>query len=193
MTTAELRSTFVLDALFVPGALTMTYCDVDRAILGGAIPTTRPLELQSSKKEMSSDYFAERREIGIVNIGGRGSVVADGQEFVAGVHDMVYVGRGTKEVRFKSDDPSNPAVFYFASFPAHAAYPNTPVPKSTADHAELGLRCRCQQADDQPVHSSRRGQELPAGDGNDRIGTRKRMEHHAPAHSSTAHGSVSLL
>ncbi len=138
MTTAELRSIFVLDSLFVPGTVAMTYCDADRAILGGAIPTERPLALQSSKKEMSADYFAERREIGIVNIGGNGVVAADGQEFAVGIHDMVYIGRGTKEVQFRSDDPARPAVFYFASFPAHAAYPNALAPKKNAERAQLG-------------------------------------------------------
>ncbi len=138
MTTDELRSTFVLETLFVPGAVSMTYCDADRIIVGGAIPTDRPLELLSSKKEMASEYFAERREIGIVNIGGNGSVVADGKEIALHANDMLYVGRGTRMVQFRSDDPSRPGVFYFASFPAHASHPNAVVSKENAERAQLG-------------------------------------------------------
>ncbi|HTY00404.1 MAG TPA: 5-dehydro-4-deoxy-D-glucuronate isomerase [Bacteroidota bacterium] len=138
MTTEELRSVFVLDSLFATGEVRMTYCDADRAILGGAIPLDRPLHLQSSKKEMAANYFAERREIGIVNIGGEGVVSADKADFRLGTHDMVYIGRGTQEVRFSSSDRATPAVFYFASFPAHTACPSRMVHRNDAEHQLLG-------------------------------------------------------
>ncbi len=138
MTTEELRRMFVLDSLFIPGSVGRTYCDVDRAIVGGAVPTDRVLTLQASKKEMAAEYFAERREIGIVNIGNEGVVIADGKEFGVATNDMVYIGRGTREVQFRSVAASTPAVFYFVSYPAHAQYPNTLAPKRSADHSFLG-------------------------------------------------------
>lgn len=138
MTTAELRAAFVLDTLFVPGALAMTYCDADRLIIGGAVPTRKPLALLASKKEMAADYFAERREVGIVNIGGDGIVIADKKEFPLQCHDMVYIGKGTKDIQFKSAKAAQPAYFYFASFPAHSPSPNALITKKEAEHANLG-------------------------------------------------------
>lgn len=138
MTTAELRKAFVLDRLFTPGSIEMVYCDTDRAIVGGAVPVDRPLRLLASKKEMAADYFAERREIGVVNIGGDGRVRADGTDVPVARKDMAYIGMGVREIEFGSVDPSHPAVFYFVSYPAHAVYPTVHIPSARAQANALG-------------------------------------------------------
>ena len=116
----------------------MVYFDLDRAIVGGAVPGKKPLRLVSSKKEMSADYFAERREIGIFNVGGDGKIKADDREFAVGYKDAVYVGRGTKEITFSSVRTSRPAFFYFVSYPAHAAYPTSHIKFGEVYSAHLG-------------------------------------------------------
>jgi 4-deoxy-L-threo-5-hexosulose-uronate ketol-isomerase len=124
MTTQELRERFVFDQIAVPGEVRTVYVDADRSIVGFAIPTAVPLELTASRKEMAADHFLERREMGIVNVGGAGVVTADGKEFVVAKRDMVYLGRGTKSVSFKSANGSNPAAFFLVSYPAHRDYPS---------------------------------------------------------------------
>jgi 4-deoxy-L-threo-5-hexosulose-uronate ketol-isomerase len=123
LTTAELRERFAFDQLAIPGQITTVYCDADRSILGFAIPTSGPLELTASRKEMAADHFLERRELGIVNVGGAGVVTADGKEFALAKRDMLYLGRGTKSVLFRSASGSNPAAFFLVSYPAHREYP----------------------------------------------------------------------
>jgi 4-deoxy-L-threo-5-hexosulose-uronate ketol-isomerase len=139
MTTAELRRAFVLDGLFLPGRISMVYCDTDRAIVGGAVPSREPLALQATKKELAAEYFNERRELGIVNIGNPGSVTVDGEEFPMAMRDMLYVGRGARSIQFNggSGEKDGPA-FYFVSFPAHASYPHTRVTFTAAEKARLG-------------------------------------------------------
>jgi 4-deoxy-L-threo-5-hexosulose-uronate ketol-isomerase len=126
MTTAELRETFLLDAAFVPGAITLAYVDLDRTVLGGAVPTTSALTLETYP-ELRSDYFLERRELGVLNVGGPGAVNIDGESFSLGKLDVLYAGRGCRKVTFDSDDANNPAAFYLLSYPAHAVYPNARV------------------------------------------------------------------
>lgn len=123
MTTAELRRSFVVDNLFAPNVITMVYSDVDRVIVGSAVPLGTPLKLESSKKEMAADFFAERREIGIINIGGEGKIRIDGTGYAVTFRDLLYVGRGVREIECASLDANRPALFYFVSYPAHAAYP----------------------------------------------------------------------
>jgi 4-deoxy-L-threo-5-hexosulose-uronate ketol-isomerase len=137
MTTDDLRKSFVLDRLFRPGDIAMVYCDADRAIVGGAVPTS-PLTLTSTKKEMAAEYFAERREIGVVNIGGEGLIRVDGTEYTLGGKDMLYIGRGAKVIEFASVHPAAPAVLYIVSFPAHTAHPTVLVPHAKAERAPLG-------------------------------------------------------
>lgn len=138
MSTNELRAAFVLDTLFTPGALAMTYCDADRLIVGGAVPAKKPLALLASKKEMAAEFFAERREIGIVNLAGEGVIVADKTEYPLQPHDMLYLGRGTKDIQFRSVKAREPAYFYFASFPAHTSHPHARIAAADAEHAQLG-------------------------------------------------------
>ena len=123
MTTAELRRSFVVENLFAPGVVTMMYSDVDRVIVGSAVPLRTPLKLEASKKEMAADFFTERREVGIINIGGEGSVRADGKEYAMAFRDLLYVGKGVREIQCSSADPMKPALLYFVSYPSHAVYP----------------------------------------------------------------------
>ena len=109
MTTEELRTHFVFDRLCMPGAVTSVYCDADRSIVGFAVPTAGTVTLAASRKEMAADHFLERREIGIVNIGGAGTVRADAREFALGKRDLLYLGRGTKDVTFHSAAANAPA------------------------------------------------------------------------------------
>ena len=102
MTTEELRNNFLIDNLFIEGNITLVYSDVDRAIVGGIVPASKVLQLLSSKKEMAADFFCERREIGVINAGGNGSITVDGKLFEMQKKDVLYIGRGAKEIFFSS-------------------------------------------------------------------------------------------
>jgi 4-deoxy-L-threo-5-hexosulose-uronate ketol-isomerase len=138
MTTAELRETFLLEGLFSEGAVTMNYIDLDRAVIGGAVPTTAPLTLETAP-ELRSDYFLERREIGVLNVGGAGTVTVDGQAFSLGKLDCLYAGRGSKSVTFASENSAEPAAFYLLSYPAHAEYPTKMVKFSELEAGAVHL------------------------------------------------------
>ena len=138
MTTDELRNSFVLENLFVSGSINTVYCDADRAIVGGAVPTDAPLKLLASKKEMAAECFTERREVGVVNIGGDGVVRTDGQQHGLACKDMLYIGRGTKSIEFSSLRVDQPAVFFIVSFPAHTTYPVAVARFADAEQARLG-------------------------------------------------------
>jgi 4-deoxy-L-threo-5-hexosulose-uronate ketol-isomerase len=137
MGTEELRAHFLVSGLFAPGAVTLRLVDLDRVILGGAVPTTAPLRLEAPEA-IRSEYFCERRELGVLNVGGPGAVTADGARHALAAHDVLYVGRGTRDVTFASDDAARPARFYLVSYPAHAAHPTTRVTPAEADVLELG-------------------------------------------------------
>lgn len=137
-TTDELRRAFLIEQLFVPGALTLVYSHIDRIIVGGACPTVAPLTLTADPKELGAAFFLERRELGVVNVGGPGRVTVDGQVYAMTKLDGLYVGQGAREVIFSSDDPATPAHFYCASTPAHHAYPTTAIPISAAAPTHLG-------------------------------------------------------
>lgn len=122
MNTEELRQAFLLDNLFLPGRIELVYTDLDRAVVGGAVPLDKPLALDAGE-ELKAAYFCERREIGVLNVGGAGRVTVDGAEYALGARDMLYVGRGAKSVVFASDDVAAPAHFFLTSYPAHAAHP----------------------------------------------------------------------
>lgn len=135
--TQQLRSTFLIDTLFAPTELKLVYSDADRVIVGSAVPVDTPVKL-TADAELRAEFFCERRELGILNIGGQGTVTADGKQFNCGRLDCVYVGRGTKEVSFSSGNPAEPAAFYLLSYPAHAAYPTVYATQEQATPAELG-------------------------------------------------------
>jgi 4-deoxy-L-threo-5-hexosulose-uronate ketol-isomerase len=123
MTTAELRETFLVDDAFVLGAITLAYVDLDRTVLGGVVPTDKPLTLETYP-ELRSEFFCERRELGVLNVGGKGTVTVDGMAFELEKLSCLYVGRGSKVVTFESADAVAPAAFYLLSYPAHAEYPS---------------------------------------------------------------------
>jgi 4-deoxy-L-threo-5-hexosulose-uronate ketol-isomerase len=138
MTTDELRKAFLVDSIFKDGEINMVYSDVDRAVIGSAVPLKNKLKLEASKKELASDYFAERREIGVINIGADGSIYADGKEYSMAHKDALYIGRGTKSIEFASKDAAKPARFYFISYPSHKEFPTTHAKFSDAEPAKLG-------------------------------------------------------
>jgi 4-deoxy-L-threo-5-hexosulose-uronate ketol-isomerase len=142
MTTEELRSTFLLDGLHRPGALEMAYVDLDRAVVGMAAPVGEPI-LLPSYPELRAEYFTERREVGVLNIGGAGAVQAGGQRWELENLDVLYVGRGNAEVAFETRSSGNPAIFYLLSYPAHCSHPVTLVRKADASPTESGSAETC--------------------------------------------------
>jgi len=134
--TAQLRSEFLIDNLMELGKINLTYSHYDRYIAGSAVPL-EPLNLETIEL-LKSSYFLERRELGIINVGGNGTVTADGVVYELGFKDALYIGSGNKEVIFKSDDVSNPAKFYLNSAPAHKNYPNKKVSLAEANKLQLG-------------------------------------------------------
>jgi 4-deoxy-L-threo-5-hexosulose-uronate ketol-isomerase len=138
LTTGELRKIFLIEKLFTNGEIDMVYSSVDRAITGSAVPGGSGLKLTSSKKEMASEYFTERREVGIINIGEEGSIIADGKKYIMNNKDGLYIGRGTREIEFLSTNKDKPALFYFSSYPAHKEYPVAHLKFSGAEPAKLG-------------------------------------------------------
>ncbi len=140
-TTAELRNEFLIETLFVPGDVTATYSHVDRVITLGAMPTGTRLALEKNVdtwKSLGAKFFLAGRELGIINIGGPGTVHADGTDFPLGRREGLYLSMGTKEVFFSSADQSHPAKFYMASAPAHRPCPTTLIPYDKAIHRDLG-------------------------------------------------------
>lgn len=136
MTTEEIRATFLVEHLFTPGQLQGCFTDLDRLVVGGAMPTA-PIEL-ANHKETGCSFFLERRELGAINIGGPGTIHADGHSFAASPLDCVYLPMGTKSVVFESAEAKNPAKFYFLSCPAHAAHPAALMRKRDATPVALG-------------------------------------------------------
>ena len=124
--TEELRGEFLQEKIFVPGEICLTYLHYDRQIFGGVTPTDKPLEIVLTK-ELGVDYFLERRELGVINIGGTGTIIIDGKEEEMKKQDGYYIGKETKQVVFKSNDLNNPAKFYVVSTPAHHKYPNVKI------------------------------------------------------------------
>ncbi len=135
--TTQLRKEFLVEKLFDADSVLMTYTHNDRLIIGGALPVKEALKLETVDL-IRSEYFCERRELGIICIEGEGSVTVDGIEYQLGFKDAVYVGRGSKEVIFKSKDGNKPAKFYFASSPAHKAYPTTAITSEMRRTRDLG-------------------------------------------------------
>ncbi len=135
--TEALRSAFLVESLFHAGTVELVYTDADRAIIGSAVPTTSPLTL-SADGELRAAFFCERRELGVLNLGGKGAVTVDGKTYEMDKLDCVYVGRGSREVSFASQDANHPAGFYLLSYPAHAAFPTTHARQADATAVELG-------------------------------------------------------
>jgi 4-deoxy-L-threo-5-hexosulose-uronate ketol-isomerase len=137
MTTAELRETFLIDDLFQSGRIEMKYVDLDRTVIGSAVPTTKTLKLETDYV-LKADYFLERRELGVLNVGGAGTVTVNGATFALGKLDALYAGRGNEEVVFASANAEEPAEFYLLSYPAHAVHPTTPIKAAEQGKVALG-------------------------------------------------------
>lgn len=137
MNTAEIRENFLVQNLFVDGQVTLVYSHYDRVIIGGAKPVAGAVVLESHP-ELRADYFLERRELGVINVGGEGTVEVDGETFSLSKLDCVYAGKGVKAVSFRSNDASNPALFYLLSSPAHQSHPTRKLTKEEAQPSQLG-------------------------------------------------------
>lgn len=137
MTTKELRESFLIESVFSPGAINLHVLDLDRVIVGGAMPLQSPLEL-GTPPAIAEEFFNARRELGILNIGGGGSVTVDDETHAVGRLDMIYTGRGARNINFSSDDAQQPARFYLVSYPSHGAHETRVIRASDAQAAELG-------------------------------------------------------
>ena len=137
LSTAELRSRFLIEDLYVPGTATLARTDLDRAIAGFVIPTDKPLQLPVGK-ELRAATFCERRELGVINLGPAGSVTVDGVTHVLDHLDALYLGKGSGVATFTSANSATPAQFYIVSYPAHATYPTVLIKKDAARRVELG-------------------------------------------------------
>ena len=142
MTTAELRDTFLIGDLYRAGAIQLAYVDLDRAVVGMAVPRAHPLSLPACA-ELRAASFTERREFGALNVGGAGVVHVGASSYALDNLDLLYVGRGSAEVHFESKSEGTPAAFYLLSYPAHAEYPVTLVKKGDAQPTELGSAETC--------------------------------------------------
>ena len=142
MTTEELRSTFLLDALCAPAELRLAYVDLDRAVVGHAAPIGHPIPLPTFP-ELRAGYFTERRELGVLNIGGSGAVHVGQQTYNLDNLDVLYIGRGNPEIHFESKSQNEPAIFYLLSYPAHASHPVTLVKKADANPTTIGRPETC--------------------------------------------------
>ena len=120
--TSRLREEFLIQDLFKEDEIKTVYSHIDRIITGSAVPVRQKLELTAGE-EIRAEYFLQRREMGVINIGGSGKIMVDGTEYKLGYKDGIYIGMGSKEIIFESDDESKPAKFYFNSTPAHKSYP----------------------------------------------------------------------
>jgi len=137
MVTADLRKNFLISQLFEPDNIYLTLTHYDRYITGGVMPVTDAVPL-SNPDYLKAAYFLERREIGIINVGGKGTVLADGISYELDFKEALYIGRGTKEISFTSASSEQPAKFYLNSAPAHTTYPTKKVSKGEAEVVELG-------------------------------------------------------
>ncbi|AZO27126.1 MULTISPECIES: 5-dehydro-4-deoxy-D-glucuronate isomerase [Mesorhizobium] len=137
MGTDELRHNFHIEGLFQPGLVSLTYTHYDRMIVGGAMPVDKVLPLEAIKPT-GTKAFLDRRELIAVNIGGAGTVTADGPPYEMAARDMVYLGMGTEQVSFASADPEKPAKFYLLSAPAHQVYPSQLIRIGDARRLDLG-------------------------------------------------------
>lgn len=134
--TKQLRDEFLIDNLMEEGEIILIYSHYDRYIAGSAVPTI-PLKLETIDP-LKANYFLERREMGIINVGANGTIVVDGTSYELGFKDALYIGSGNKDILFKSEDAKNPAKFYINSAPAHTSYPTQKVSLAEANKLELG-------------------------------------------------------
>jgi 4-deoxy-L-threo-5-hexosulose-uronate ketol-isomerase len=139
--TEDLREEFLIDKLFIADDMKMVYSHIDRIIVAGTMPVKKEVCLADHidcEKNLGVEYFLERRELGIINIGGAGIVIADNTEYTLGNIEGLYLGMTTKDISFKSLDEANPAKFYMCSAPAHKQFDNKIITRNDANKVELG-------------------------------------------------------
>lgn len=142
--TQKLREEFLVEKLFVENEINLSYSQYERYIVGGAFPVGQVLTMETIDA-IKSEYFCERRELGVINIGGEGVVSVDGERYELKNKEAIYVGRGSKNVTFESTDSATPAKFYLGSTPAHKEYPVTLVNKEKANILNLGAQATCNE------------------------------------------------
>ncbi|GAA0877342.1 5-dehydro-4-deoxy-D-glucuronate isomerase [Algoriphagus jejuensis] len=135
--TAQLREHFLIETLFVDDTIELVYSHFDRLIVGGIKPVSQTVKLETFES-LKANYFLERREIGLINVGGTGTVIADGESYTINPKEAIYLGRGVKDVSFASEKKEDPALFYFNSAPAHAAFPIAKTSLEAAETVVLG-------------------------------------------------------
>ncbi|MCR5096507.1 MAG: 5-dehydro-4-deoxy-D-glucuronate isomerase [Erysipelotrichaceae bacterium] len=140
--TDRLREEFLIQDLFKADKIKYVYSHIDRIITGGAKPVKKKLKIEAGD-ELRAKYFLERREMGIINIGGKGTVTVDGQKYVLDYKDGLYIGRGAKNITLESASAKKPAKFYFNSTPAHTAYPTVLIHPEDCVTQELGSLATC--------------------------------------------------
>ncbi len=138
-TTEDMRRHFLLDGLFRPDRVALTYSHVDRMVVGGAMPVASALPLEALKP-IGAATFLQRRELGVINLGGAGRVVVDGHGFDLAPLDALYVARGADAVQFESVNAAAPAKFYLLSAPAHATHTTMKIARADAKKIPLGTR-----------------------------------------------------
>jgi len=143
-TTEELREKYLIEKVFSADEISLTYSHFDRIVAGGAMPVKKALKMESGK-EFGTDYFLERREMGVINVGGKGKITLDGVEYVLNPRDGIYIGMGTKDVIFESVDEKAPAKFYINSAPAHAKYDTVHIDITKAKKVPCGSASECNQ------------------------------------------------
>src|ERR1700691_5546326 len=116
--TEDLRRVFLVEDMFRPGETSLRWWETDRTVMGAIVPVAEPLRL-TAPAGLRSSYFLERREAGLINLGGTGAATVDGEDFRMEARDALYIGRGAKEVSFRSLSVSQPARFWLVSYPAH--------------------------------------------------------------------------
>ena len=135
--TVRLRKEFLVEDVFVPDEISLVYSLYDRYIVGGAMPVDTELKLETAN-ELKSEQFLDRREMGMINVGGDAVIEAAGQSFDLGYKEALYLGKGTRDVIFRSVDRKNPAKLYINSAPAHHSFPSKKVSTADAIVARMG-------------------------------------------------------
>ena len=135
--TEDLRRHFLIETIFEADEIVLTYSHIDRLVIGGAVPVSRPLTL-SAPTPVGQDFFLAQRELGVINIGGAGSISLDGTVHELATRDCLYIGKGVVNVTFESADTANPAKFYLLSTPAHAVHPSVLIKPEQANQMLLG-------------------------------------------------------
>ena len=190
--TALIRERFLVEDLMEADQINFTYTHYDRMMIGGAMPVKETLPL-TSYPNLRADYFLERRELGIINVGGAAVVTADGKDYALNKLDCLYLGKGVQQVSFRSREPENPAVLYLLSAPAHATHPTTLLKKQDAESNALGsLETSNQRTIYRYIHKNGI-QSCQLVMGLTILEQRQCVEHHSRPYPRPAHGSLFLF